>query len=151
MYPFDRLIKALDEIRRRGLITDPIFAQIGRGQYRPQHMEWARILPRDEWETKIRECSAMIGHAGVGTLLGAIAHRKPLLVVPRRRCFGEHVNDHQVQTARKFASRRLVLAAFSVDQIVPTLEQLADFRPAVRPRQPVQLIERLQKFLKNQY
>ena len=47
--------------------------------------------------------TAIVAHAGMGTILTALEIGKPLLVMPRRAALGEHRNDHQLATARRFA------------------------------------------------
>ena len=73
--------------------------------------------------------AALISAAAFGTS-GAFA--KPLLVVPRASRFGEHVNDHQVATARKFESLGHVMVAYDVSEVASKVAGLAGFVP--RPR-----------------
>ena len=47
-------------------------------------------------------------HAGVGSVLVALANGKRPVVVPRRKAFGEAVDDHQLQLGRRFAAAGLV-------------------------------------------
>lgn len=110
MFPFDRLIRAVDEIAGR---TGPqaFFAQIGDGRYEPVHMPFVRFLPREEFARLLAEAEMVLSHAGVGTIVDTLKFRKPLLVLPRRERLGEHVNDHQQGTARRFEALNHVLVA----------------------------------------
>ncbi|WP_368498777.1 glycosyltransferase [Herbiconiux sp. A18JL235] len=58
----------------------------------------------------------VVTHAGVGTIMGLLDVRRPTLVVPRRRSFKEHVDDHQLQITREVSSRGLAIAS-EADQI----------------------------------
>jgi UDP-N-acetylglucosamine transferase subunit ALG13 len=58
----------------------------------------------------------VVTHAGVGTIMGLLDMKRPTLVVPRRRAYREHVDDHQLQITREVAQRGLAVAA-EVDQI----------------------------------
>jgi UDP-N-acetylglucosamine transferase subunit ALG13 len=49
-----------------------------------------------------------VTHAGVGSILIALTNGKRPIVVPRLRAFGETVDDHQVESARRFATAGLV-------------------------------------------
>jgi UDP-N-acetylglucosamine transferase subunit ALG13 len=56
----------------------------------------------------IREARVIVTHAGVGSVMVALANSKRPIVVPRRRSFGEAVDDHQLQLGRRFADAGLV-------------------------------------------
>src|SRR5450631_2409173 len=100
MFPFDRLVKSIDEMLGQKLIDDVVVAQIGDGHYEPRHMAFDRYLAKPEYDKRIVAATMLMGHAGAGTIALALTHRKPLLIVPRLKKYNEHVNDHQVVTAR---------------------------------------------------
>jgi exopolysaccharide biosynthesis glucuronosyltransferase PssE len=97
--PFDRLVQAVDAWAGAGGTAAASFAQIGDGDYRPQHLEWMRYLPEEAFRAKVQEASIIVSHAGIGNLLAALQCRKPIVIMPRRFALGEHRNDHQVATA----------------------------------------------------
>ncbi|NQX35575.1 glycosyltransferase [Herbiconiux sp. VKM Ac-2851] len=68
------------------------------------------------FEAAASESDLVITHAGVGTIMGLLDMRRPTLVVPRRRGYREHVDDHQLQITREVSQRGLAVAA-EVDQI----------------------------------
>ena len=138
MFPFDRLIKAVDEwVATRPLDGEEIVAQIGDGRYEPRHMPFDRFLDKPQYEQRVQQSRALIAHAGAGTIELALAHSKPLLVVPRSSRFGEHVNDHQLATARKFEALGHVMVAYEVGEVGAKVAGLARFvpRPRVADRQ----------------
>lgn len=96
--PFDRLVRALDDIAPQ--LREPVFAQIGKSDLRPVNFKFEHLLTPAAFECRFKEASLIVGHAGIGTVLQALAHRKPLIVYPRRASLGEHRNDHQLATAR---------------------------------------------------
>jgi len=145
--PFDRLIRAVDELVCRGLIEEEIFAQIGCSNYQPKHVKHARIMDKDAFDRCLKTASALIGHAGMGTITMALEHNKPLLVVPRMKKYREHVNDHQVATAREFERMGHVLAAYDIDELPQKIRQLKTFVPALRKAQPDAVAERIKRFL----
>ena len=97
---FDRLVEAVDRWAAERGRTD-IFAQIGPSEMRPEHLEWTRFLEPAEYRSRIEEATAVVAHAGVGTILIALELGRPLLVLPRRASLGETRSDHQVATALK--------------------------------------------------
>ena len=147
MFPFDRLVRSVDEMIGQKLIEGTIVAQIGDGRYEPQHMAFDRFLPKPEYDMRIGKATMLISHAGAGTIALALRYHKPLLVVPRLKRFNEHVNDHQVATARKFEELGHVLVAYDMQNIPATLHALSNFSPRSRVVRPQELARRIGVFL----
>jgi UDP-N-acetylglucosamine transferase subunit ALG13 len=70
--------------------------QIGKGDYRPSHFEYTRFLAPPEFRARIEESTAVVAHAGTGTIIEVLEREKPLLVMPRITRLGETRNDHQI-------------------------------------------------------
>jgi beta-1,4-N-acetylglucosaminyltransferase len=149
MFPFDRLIRSVDEMVGAGQITDPVVAQIGDGKYEPRHMRFDRFLGKPEYDRRVAEATMLVAHAGAGTIAMALAQQKPLLVLPRRKRYGEHVNDHQVATARKFEELGHVLVAYEAQDIAARIEALRTFAPRRRSADPQALARRIGQFLES--
>lgn len=146
-FPFDRLIKALDDAFDEGLIDEEIFAQIGKSSYRPRNFEGVSSLEKRLFDKRIREASGIISHAGMGTIMMALDNRKPLLVMPRLSKYGEVVNDHQVAIARKFEELKHILVAYEVDELPRRIKQLRTFVPRERVTQSQEVAKRISLFL----
>lgn len=147
MFPFDRLVRAVDEHVGAGRITEEVVAQIGDGRYEPRHMPFHRFLSRVEFEKLLERSDMLLSHAGAGTIAMALEHDKRLLVVPRLVRHAEHVNDHQIATARRFEELQHVLVAYETVQIPAQLKALQGFRPRQRHAAPQRLAERIGRFL----
>lgn len=146
-FPFDRLVKAIDDILDRRLINEKIFAQMGKSSYKPRNFEAVPSLENSLFDKYMREASQVISHAGVGTIITALEHNKPLLVMPRLKKYGEHVNDHQCNIAKKFEQEGYLLATYDVKELPEKIEKLKSFVPQKRQTQTQQVIERISKFL----
>jgi UDP-N-acetylglucosamine transferase subunit ALG13 len=116
MFPFDRLIRAMDAWAASQLESgqpaggqpgegEGVLAQIGDGGYRPRHMRWVRSLEREEYARTVAAAELVVAHAGMGSVITAGEHGKPIVLLPRRAAAGEHTNDHQVDTARWLRTR----------------------------------------------
>ena len=71
----------------------------------------------------IQRARVVVTHAGVGSVLVALANEKRPVVVPRRRSFGEAVDDHQLQLGRRFAAAGLVTLVEDPEQLHNALTQ----------------------------
>lgn len=56
-------------------------------------------LPGVEMQELLRHADLVIAHAGTGSAISALESGHRPVLVPRRRAWGEHVDDHQLATA----------------------------------------------------
>lgn len=94
--PFDRLVQDLDAIAPE--LSVPIFAQTGVSTYVPKNFEATPMVSSSEFNALMTKVSIIVGHAGIGTIISAQKHGKPLILVPRKAALREHRNDHQLAT-----------------------------------------------------
>jgi len=146
-FPFDRLVKAIDDLCDRGLIHEQIVAQIGEGKYRPRHFEAVVSLDKSAFDRNFQQASAIIGHAGMGTITMALESSKPLLAMPRRKKYGEVVNDHQVVLAIKFEALGHILLARDETELPDKIERLKSFVPRPRKVDSDAVAQRINAFL----
>jgi UDP-N-acetylglucosamine transferase subunit ALG13 len=147
--PFDRLVRAVDELAARAALREEVFAQVGRGGYVPRNFPSVELVERGEYDKCLRQCRAVISHAGMGTIMKCMEMEKPLLAVPRRKQFGEIVSDHQLGTARTFESQGDLLVAYDTNAIVSRLPQLFSFRPPSKREGPQEVIRCIRDFLQS--
>jgi UDP-N-acetylglucosamine transferase subunit ALG13 len=129
-FSFHRLVAAVDAAAPR--LGDEVFAQIGSSTHVPVHCASERLVPFERMRALLESASRVVCHAGAGTTLLAIAFGHVPVVLPRRRRFGEHVDDHQVLFAERLAERELVLLAGDETEVEALLGR-APRRGAARP------------------
>ena len=100
---FPRLILKMDEIARA--TGERVVVQTGMGKTLPVSCEHFDFRPRDEVLALQREARLVVCHAGIGCVMDALQLKRPLIVVPRRKRFNEHMNDHQLDLARAVERR----------------------------------------------
>lgn len=144
---FDRLVQTVDELVGAGLIQQDVFAQTGRCHYRPKHIKTVEILDKCEFDCAMERCDFVISHAGMGSIITAITLQKPMIVMPRLKKYHEHVNDHQLDTARRFEMLGIVLAANDSNELIEKIALMPDFKPAVRKESITLLKSKLSGFL----
>lgn len=98
MFPFDRLVRAMDDWAAAHP-EEEMLAQIGDGGFEPAHMPWVRKLDRAEYVRTVKRARLIVAHAGMGTVITAAEHGRPVVLLPRKGSLGEHNNDHQADTA----------------------------------------------------
>ena len=103
--PFNRLIKAVDELKRDGVITEDVIMQTGFSTYEPQYCEWSKLIPYQDMVKNVENARIVISHGGPASFIMPLQIGKTPIVVPRQHKFEEHINDHQVEFARNVAKR----------------------------------------------
>jgi UDP-N-acetylglucosamine transferase subunit ALG13 len=122
--PFDRLIRAIDEWA--GTSKKEIFAQVGRSGYIPKYISCKNFLTLEEFKDKFMTAELIVAHAGMGTIISALENNKPILVMPRQAILGEHRNEHQYATAKRFSELNYILVAYDDMQLKAYLEDLEE-------------------------
>ena len=101
---FSRLVKKVDEIAPR--VPSEIVIQKGYSSYRPKNTKYFDFVPINTAKKQIKNSELVISHAGIGTIILCKEHGIPLIILPRRKKYGEHMNDHQMEIAQMLAKRR---------------------------------------------
>jgi beta-1,4-N-acetylglucosaminyltransferase len=147
-FPFDRLVRAVDEVVGGNRFKENIFAQIGVTSYRPKNFESASELGKILFDKYFSEAEGVISHAGMGTITMAWEKKKPLLVMPRLKKYGEVVNNHQLDIAKRFEKLGYLLVAHGKEDLSEKMQQLKTFVPRERTTQTEAVSERISQFLK---
>lgn len=116
-YPFDRLIRKVDQLVAEGIITDSVIGQIGHSGYEPEHFEWHRFLDRDVFREYQQKADMIISHAGAGALVSALKLGKAVISVPRLYKYGEHLDDHQLQISAALAREGYLREVLDMEQL----------------------------------
>ncbi len=128
---FNRLLEAVDKLKGNGKLKFGVFAQSGHCTYKPKNFEAGDFLPDEEYFSRLGGCSLVISHAGAGTIINALKHGKPLVIVPRLKKYGEHTNDHQKDIAKAMEEEGRAVAAGDLRELGKKIEE-ALARPPVK-------------------
>ena len=120
---FERLIKKMDEIA--GKIDEEVVMQIGFTRYKPKNARYFDFVDDDEKILEyFRRARVIVSHAGAGTLLNALHFGKPVIVVPRLKKFGEHVDDQQLELAELISKIGKGVAVYDIDELEGVLNKV---------------------------
>jgi UDP-N-acetylglucosamine transferase subunit ALG13 len=110
-------------------LNEEVVAQIGFIEDPPKNIKSFNYLNYVEIQEYFRKASIIIGHCGVGTVLNGLAFKKPTIVVPRSRTYGEHIDDHQLELAGKLKGRE---GFFVVEDIGDLRKTILDVRELIK-------------------
>ena len=115
---FDRLLRAVASLE----LQEELVVQHGHSsRIEIPRAELVDFLPFDAMTETIRRARVVVTHAGVGSVMVALGNGKRPVVFPRRRSFGEAVDDHQLQLGRRFAEAGLVTLVESPEGLAEAL------------------------------
>lgn len=100
---FNRLIEYIDQWAKNS--EEEVVIQTGFSTYVPQKARSSKFFSYKEMNEYIAEARLVITHGGPSSFIAPLQIGKIPIVVPRKKEFGEHVNDHQVEFCRIVAQR----------------------------------------------
>lgn len=128
--PFNRLVKAVDVLKRDGVITEDVIMQTGFSTYEPKYCQWSKLIPYQQMIKNVEDARIVITHGGPASFIMPLQIGKTPIVVPRQHRFDEHVNDHQVEFARNVAKRMgTIIPVEDVDElgkIITNYDEIVD-------------------------
>ena len=99
-FPFNRLIKALNALVEKGVFKpEEIVMQSSIYEIEPKFTHY-ELIPASNFEELIEKAELVITHSGVNSIISCMKRTKPLIIVPRLKKYGEHVDNHQVEIAQ---------------------------------------------------
>jgi UDP-N-acetylglucosamine transferase subunit ALG13 len=138
-YDFGRLVQGVQRILPANA---EVLWQTGHTDASRFGIEATKFLPSADLADAMRAADLVIAHAGVGSALAALQAGRAPLLVPRRKHYGEHVDDHQIEIALHLAHRGIALECDASDLTPEIASAAAALRiqpvdaPAFTLRQP---------------
>ena len=106
--PFDRLVRVADKWIEQTSHEHELVAQAvspTSGAYNPKSFKMIPHLSPADYEERILQADLIVSHAGMGSILTAFTHGKPIVIMPRRGHLRETRNDHQYTTVKNLPKR----------------------------------------------
>lgn len=103
---FDRIVKCIDELKKKGIVNEQVVIQTGFSNYEPQFCEWKKLFSYQEMVQYVQNARVVITHGGPSSFIMPLQIGKIPVVVPRQKNYGEHVNNHQVDFCKAVSERQ---------------------------------------------
>ncbi len=154
-YQFNRLVKEVDELKERGIIPEDVFIQTGYSTYIPRFCSYKDLITYQEMIENIKEASIVIAHGGPGSIMLALQYGKIPIVAPRNNSkYGEHVNDHQIDFARRLEQGNRIIAVYDIGELRAKIKNYSTLckkleKPSARGHQLSRLVHNLEKYCRS--
>lgn len=131
MHPigFERLVKKMDEIAAE--LEDEVIMQIGGTKYVPRNAKHFDFTTEQEMSVMYEKAVVVVTHAGAGVLLNVLEQGTPIVVVPRLKKYGEHIDDHQSELAAALEADAKVIEVYDIDQLKEAIGQAVVKQPQI--------------------
>lgn len=126
-FPFDRLLKVLDEWVKAGLYKkDEILIQVKELSYYPKHLNCVELLTLEQFNFYLNHADLIITHAGTGNIISCLKERKKFIIVPRLSKYGEHVDDNQLEIASIMQEKVNALVAKDMNELEKMIDDVKE-------------------------
>lgn len=147
-FQFNRLLKAVDDLIGKGIVTDEVFAQSGYSDYKPKNYSYKKFLDRDEFAACEAKADIVITHGGTGAIIGAVKKGKKVIAVPRLAKYKEHVDDHQLQLIAQFKNQNLICGLNDCSELADALKYVNEHEFNSYQSNTQAIIDSIEKFIK---
>lgn len=98
-FQFNRLVESLNDMVAKGFFQkNELMLQSSVIDIEPI-FKYVKVLPYKDFNTYIDNADVIITHSGVNSIMTCMNKKKPLVIVPRQKKYGEHIDDHQMEIA----------------------------------------------------
>lgn len=123
--PFNRLIEYMD--KWAGEHDEKVIIQSGFSTYKPQNCKWRKMYPYKIILENMSRARIVITHGGPSSFIMPLQIGKIPIVVPRKKDFNEHVNDHQVEFSKIVEKQREnIIVVENIDKLGEVVARYED-------------------------
>lgn len=113
---FDRLLRCIDKMVEFGKINEEIICQKGYTDYKPKHYKAEKLIPYEQMQSNIEKARIVITHGGPASFIAPLSIGKIPIVVPRKKEYNEHVNNHQLEFSKEVEKRMKNIIVAETDE-----------------------------------
>lgn len=131
---FNRLVEFIDKLKYNGTIQEDVIIQTGFSTYEPKYCIWSKLYSYQEMIKYIEDARIVITHGGPSSFIMPLQVGKIPVVVPRKKEYHEHVNDHQVEFVNAVAEHQgniiIVEEMYDLEKIILNYNKIVKEMPA---------------------
>lgn len=147
-FRFDRLLRKMDTLIEQGIIKDKVIAQIGYSNYHPLYYSYTDFISEKEFNILIEKSDILITHGGVGTVIKGLLCKKRVIIVPRKKEYGEHIDNHQFEIGEEFSKRGYTVLCKDIEELAEKIEEVSKREFSVFNYSWFPIAEYVQNYLK---
>lgn len=117
---FTRLLSLVDDIAEQ--LPAPVLIQRGHTPFSSTKADVVDFVQMDTFIKHVNNADILILHAGAGSTLLSIRAGKCPILVPRRKQYMEHINDHQVAFATALKNEGKAQLAETAEEIINAIK-----------------------------
>lgn len=125
---FDRLIKYMDNWA--AMHNEEVVVQTGFSTCVPRNCRWKKLFPYSQMVENVKKARIVITHGGPSSFIMPLQERKIPIVVPRKKEFNEHVNNHQVdfceQVSKKYRNIIVIKDENELDNTIKNYNKIVE-------------------------
>ncbi|MGD7043169.1 PssE/Cps14G family polysaccharide biosynthesis glycosyltransferase [Jeotgalibacillus proteolyticus] len=114
-FQFNRLLTEIERIDN--FSKEEFFVQTGYSTKILKGINNTQFMDRLHFSQMINKAEIIITHAGTGSIIKSLNEKKKVIVVPRYKKFGEHVDDHQSEIASLFFKKNHVETCIDISEL----------------------------------
>lgn len=146
---FVRLLESIELNVKNGVIKDKVIVQAGFTKFSSDKIKIFDFVPKEKLAEFEDEADLIITHAGVGSIVSALKKGKKVIVVPRLKKYNEHVNNHQIQIARRFKQEGYVKYVMNMKYLGKTIKLMEKFEPKKYQNEQSNVISIIEEYIDN--
>ena len=128
--PFKRMIDPIVEFSKVNSRID-FFIQCGPyvSSSRATNVVFKSFTSNEEMSDLIEKSDIVVTHAGTGSIVTSLLKGKKVIVMPRKKKYAEHNDDHQTEIAEMFESEELIVHWREGEEFSDVFNRLNGFAP----------------------
>ena len=124
---FNRLVEYMD--KWAATHDEEVVIQTGFSTYEPKYCEWSKLYPYSKMMKWVDLARIVITHGGPSSFIMPLQIGKTPIVVPRKREFNEHVNNHQVKFCKEIEERMgTIIVVEDIEELGGVIEKYEELK-----------------------
>lgn len=146
---FTRLLEAIQYNIDKKVINEEVIVQAGFTKFESDDMKIFSMIDKNKFSKLQEEADLIITHGGVGSIISSLEKGKKVIVAPRLKKYDEHVNDHQIQIAKKFKQQGYVKYVINMKNLGKVIKSMEKFFPNEYKKVESNVISIIENYIDN--